>query len=142
VVLETANTLGIRGVSAFKGMAGFGRHHKLTEEKFFELAGTSVIEIEFIVTDQEAQQLFNLMHAHEPFKTHVHIASHLILTPHSGRSRLAISSETIWETSTAPERGSGNSVRNRASPRCSNRITGRKDPNIERIPYVAGVASF
>lgn len=61
-LLIHANKLGIRGGSAFKAMAGFGRHHKLTEEKFLELAGSAVIAIEFIVTDQEAQQLFNLIH--------------------------------------------------------------------------------
>jgi uncharacterized protein len=61
-LLIHANKLGIRGGSAFKAMKGFGRHHKLTEEKFIDFAGSSVIEIEFIVTDQEAQQLFNLIH--------------------------------------------------------------------------------
>jgi uncharacterized protein len=60
-LLMQANKLGIRGGSAFKAMAGFGRHHKLIAEKFFDLAGSSVIEIEFIVTDQEAQQLLNLI---------------------------------------------------------------------------------
>jgi PII-like signaling protein len=57
-----ANKLGIRGGSAFKAMAGFGRHHLLTEEKFLDLAGSSVIEIEFVVTNSEAQQLLNLIH--------------------------------------------------------------------------------
>ncbi len=61
-LLETANSLGIRGGSAFIAMAGFGRHHKLSEAKFFELAGSLAVEVEFVVTDQEAQQLFNLIH--------------------------------------------------------------------------------
>jgi uncharacterized protein len=61
-LLETANALGIRGGSAFKAMAGFGRHHKLSEAKFFELAGSLAVEVEFVVTDQEAQQLLNLIH--------------------------------------------------------------------------------
>jgi PII-like signaling protein len=61
-LLEQANTLSIRGGSAFKAMAGFGRHHKLNEAKFFELAGSLAVEVEFIVTDQEAQQLLNLVH--------------------------------------------------------------------------------
>jgi len=43
-------------------MAGFGRHHKLTEAKFFELAGALAVEVEFIVTEKEAQQLLNLIH--------------------------------------------------------------------------------
>ena len=61
-LLIQANRLGIRGGSAIKAMAGFGRHHMLSEEKFFDLAGSSVIEIEFVVTRTEAQQLFDLVH--------------------------------------------------------------------------------
>jgi PII-like signaling protein len=56
-LLEQANELGIRGGSAFKAMAGFGRHHVLHESHFFELAGTLTVEVEFIVTDEEAQRL-------------------------------------------------------------------------------------
>ena len=56
-LLEQANTLGIRGGSAFRAMAGFGRHHVLHESNFFELAGTLTVEVEFIVTETEAQQL-------------------------------------------------------------------------------------
>ena len=61
-LLVEANKLGIHGGSAFRAMAGFGRHHKLSEAKFFELAGSLAVEIEFIVTDQEAQQLLSLVH--------------------------------------------------------------------------------
>ena len=56
-LLEQANRLGVRGGSAFKAMAGFGRHHVLHENHFFELAGTLTVEVEFIVTDEEAQRL-------------------------------------------------------------------------------------
>ena len=56
-LLEQANGLGIRGGSAFRAMAGFGRHHVLHESTFFELAGTLTVEVEFIVTETEAQQL-------------------------------------------------------------------------------------
>lgn len=61
-LLMQANKLGLRGGSAFRAMAGFGRHHKLSERKFFDLKGSQVIEIEFVVTDQEAQQMLNLVH--------------------------------------------------------------------------------
>lgn len=61
-LLQQANKLGIRGGSAFRAMAGFGRHHKLNEAKFLDLAGSQVIEIEFVVTDHEAQRLLNLVH--------------------------------------------------------------------------------
>src|SRR5579862_1547609 len=56
-LLEQANALGIRGGSAFRAMAGFGRHHVLHESSFFELAGTLTVEVEFLVTEEEAQGL-------------------------------------------------------------------------------------
>ena len=62
-LLEQANALGIRGGSAFRAMAGFGRHHVLHESTFFELAGTLTVEVEFIVTDAEAQQLLQRVQA-------------------------------------------------------------------------------
>ena len=60
-LLEQANKLGIRGGSAFKAMAGFGRHHMLHEARFFELAGSLTVEVEFIVTDEEANKLLELL---------------------------------------------------------------------------------
>ncbi|HEX4387028.1 MAG TPA: DUF190 domain-containing protein [Steroidobacteraceae bacterium] len=60
-LLEQANALGIRGGSAFKAMAGFGRHHVLHENTFFELAGSLTVEVEFIVSDEEAQRLLTLL---------------------------------------------------------------------------------
>jgi len=61
-LLEEANKIGVRGGSAFKAMAGFGRHHVIHEAQFFELAGTLAVEIEFIVTNGEAQKLLDLLH--------------------------------------------------------------------------------
>jgi PII-like signaling protein len=60
-LLDQANKLGVRGGSAFKAMAGFGRHHVLTESTFFELAGSLTVEVEFIVTEDEAQRLLDLV---------------------------------------------------------------------------------
>ena len=60
-LLEQGNKLGIRGGSAFKAMAGFGRHHVLHEAHFFELAGSLTVEVEFIVTPEEAQKLLDLL---------------------------------------------------------------------------------
>lgn len=56
-LLELAASLGIRGGSAFRAMAGFGRHHALHENRFFELAGSLAVEVEFIVSEAEAQAL-------------------------------------------------------------------------------------
>ncbi|TLY75417.1 MAG: DUF190 domain-containing protein [Gammaproteobacteria bacterium] len=61
-LLEQANKLGVRGGSAFRATAGFGRHHVLHESRFFELAGTLTVEIEFIVTDAETGKLLELLH--------------------------------------------------------------------------------
>jgi len=40
---------------------GFGRHHVLHEDHFFELAGTLTVEVEFIVTAEEANKLLDLV---------------------------------------------------------------------------------
>jgi uncharacterized protein len=61
-LLTRANKLGIRGGSAFRAMAGFGRHHRLTESRFFDLRGSQIVEIEFVVTDEEAQRMLDLVH--------------------------------------------------------------------------------
>lgn len=62
-LLEEANGLGLRGGSAFRAMAGFGRHRVLHEERFFELAGTVTVEVEFIVGDDEARRLLEMVTA-------------------------------------------------------------------------------
>lgn len=60
-LLAEANKMQIRGGSAFRAMAGFGRHHHLHTDHFFELAGTLTVEVQFIVTDAEADTLLDLM---------------------------------------------------------------------------------
>ena len=60
-LLEHANKMGIRGGSAFRAVAGFGRHHVMHEQHFFELAGDLAVEVEFIVTEEEAQRLLDLL---------------------------------------------------------------------------------
>jgi len=60
-LLEQAKKLGIHGGSAFRAIAGFGRHGVLHEEHFFELAGDMTVEIDFAVTDAEADQLLGLI---------------------------------------------------------------------------------
>ena len=62
-LLEQARGLGIQGGSAFRAIAGFGRHGVLHEEHFFELAGDLTVEIDFAVSDDEAQRLLNRIRA-------------------------------------------------------------------------------
>lgn len=61
-LLEQGNALGMRGGSAFRAMAGFGRHHVLHEATLFEPAGSLTVQVEFIATQQEAQKLLDLVH--------------------------------------------------------------------------------
>ena len=56
-LLEQAKQLGIRGGSAIRAIAGFGRHGILHEEHFFELAGDVAVEVELAVTDAEADRM-------------------------------------------------------------------------------------
>jgi PII-like signaling protein len=56
-LLEEAKKLGIHGGSAFRAIAGFGRHGKLHEEHFFELAGDVSVEVGFALTGEEADKL-------------------------------------------------------------------------------------
>ena len=62
-LLEKAKTLGIPGGSAFRAIAGFGRHGKLHEETFFELAGELAVKVEFIVEESFAEKLLDVLHA-------------------------------------------------------------------------------
>lgn len=62
-LLEKACELKIRGGSAFRAIGGFGRHHMLHESRFFELAGSVVVEVEFIVNDEEASRLLEIVRA-------------------------------------------------------------------------------
>ncbi|WP_313953831.1 DUF190 domain-containing protein [Accumulibacter sp.] len=60
-LLEQGNHLGFRGGSAFRAIGGFGRRHAVHEDRFFELAGSSGIEVEFVVTEDEAKRLLDLI---------------------------------------------------------------------------------
>jgi uncharacterized protein len=60
-LLEQAKALGIHGGSAFRAIAGYGRHGILHEEHFFELAANLTVEVEFAVDDNEAAALLDLL---------------------------------------------------------------------------------
>ena len=64
-LLEHAKRLGIPGGSAFRAIAGFGRHGKLHEETFFELAGEVPILIEFLVSESDCSRLLDSLAAEE-----------------------------------------------------------------------------
>jgi PII-like signaling protein len=60
-LLEQAKKLGIQGGSAFKAIAGYGRHGILHEDHFFELAGELPVIVTFITSDELADQFLNVI---------------------------------------------------------------------------------
>lgn len=59
--LEQARALGVPGGSAFRAIAGYGRHGVVHEQRFFELSADLSVEVEFVVTDAQAESLLGLM---------------------------------------------------------------------------------
>ena len=64
-LLEQAKRLGLQGGSAFKAVAGFGRHGMLHEDHFYELAGKLPVAVEFIVSEEEADRFITFLQAEE-----------------------------------------------------------------------------
>lgn len=62
-LLEQAKGLGIAGGTAIRAIAGFGRHGRLHEEAFFELAGDLPMEVEFLLSEPQAEQLLAVIRA-------------------------------------------------------------------------------
>ncbi len=55
-LLDLAQASGVAGGSAFRALAGFGRHRR-HDAAFFELAGDVPVVVEFFVDDAEADRL-------------------------------------------------------------------------------------
>lgn len=64
-LLEKAKGMGLHGGSAFKAVAGFGRHGMLHEDHFYELAGKLPVAVEFIVSEEEADRFLTFLQAEE-----------------------------------------------------------------------------
>ena len=62
-LLEQARGLGIQGGSAFRAIAGYGRHGILHESHFFELAGDLTVEVDFALADADVERLLDLLRA-------------------------------------------------------------------------------
>ncbi len=62
-LLEEARALGVHGGSAFRAIAGFGRHGRLNEDTFFELAGELAVKVEFILDELLTEQLIQRVKA-------------------------------------------------------------------------------
>ncbi|HEU4950646.1 MAG TPA: DUF190 domain-containing protein [Holophagaceae bacterium] len=62
-LLQQAQAAGLPGGSAFRALAGYGRHRVLHEQKFFELEGELTVVVEFLVDEAQAAQLLELAKA-------------------------------------------------------------------------------
>jgi len=62
-ILQQAEDVGIPGGSAVRAMAGFGRHGRLHEQHFFELAGELPVVLEFFASEVAINQLLSLLEA-------------------------------------------------------------------------------
>jgi PII-like signaling protein len=62
-LLEQAKSKGVSGGSAFRAIAGFGRHGRMHEDTFFELAGELAVKVEFIIDEAQAEKLLDTLHA-------------------------------------------------------------------------------
>src|SRR5438445_13532269 len=60
-LLEQAKKIDIHGGSAFRAIAGFGRHGILHEEHFFELAADMTVAVEFVVSDEDGEKRLGLL---------------------------------------------------------------------------------
>ena len=56
-LLEEARSMGIEGGSALRAIAGYGRHGRLHEQGFFELAGDLPVELVFVLPEPDADRL-------------------------------------------------------------------------------------
>lgn len=64
-LLEEARRLGIHGGSAYRGIAGYGRHGVFHEAHFFELAGDLPVEIRFVCSETDAYRLLDRVEEEE-----------------------------------------------------------------------------
>lgn len=60
-ILAQAKSMSIHGGSAFCATAGFGRHGVIHEQRFVELAADLPIMVEFIVSEEQADRLIELI---------------------------------------------------------------------------------
>mgnify|MGYP000554306618 FL=1 len=64
-LLDEARKIGIEGGSVFRSIAGYGRHGRLHDDSFFELAGELPIQVEFVLEDMKANELMMNLQVHQ-----------------------------------------------------------------------------
>lgn len=74
-ILQQAHNTGIPGGSAVRAVAGYGRHGRLHEQHFFELAGDVPIVLEFFAASDAIEQLLALLRAENISVFHLKFAA-------------------------------------------------------------------
>lgn len=74
-LLEKARERGVGGGTAFRAIAGFGRHGVIEEQSFFELAGAATVMVELVVGDADAEALLKLAEGAGAPIFHVRVAA-------------------------------------------------------------------
>ena len=64
-ILEEAKKLGAPGGFAFRAIAAFGRHGRMHEETFFELAGEMPVQVEFVLDAALADRFIEGLRSHQ-----------------------------------------------------------------------------
>lgn len=60
-LLDAARRCGIKGGSAFRAIAGFGRHGRVHYGHFFEEAGRLPVEVRLVTTPELAERMLELV---------------------------------------------------------------------------------
>ena len=60
-LLEFAKKNGVMGGSAIKAIAGYGKHHVMHEEHFFELGSNVPVEVTFFLGKDDALRILELL---------------------------------------------------------------------------------
>lgn len=60
-LLEQAKKHNLGGGSVFRAISGFGRHGVLHEEQFFELTDDLPVKVEFLLLEEQAEMLLQLV---------------------------------------------------------------------------------
>lgn len=80
-LLRLAQRLELPGGSAFRAIAGFGKHGRLHEETFFELAGELAVAVEFVLGAESADRLVAAVTAE---KLQLHYVRYAVTTGTTG----------------------------------------------------------
>jgi len=85
-VLEQAKALGIPGGTAFRAVAGYGRHGHLHQEGYIDLAPNLPMQLQFVGDELQIQKLLDLLHVERISAFYVRSRVEVGFTGPSGRA--------------------------------------------------------